>query len=455
MRASVIIPTHNDGEFLERTVSGCVDGTRDVDCEIIVVDDASTDGSVQRLSRDHADLDVIESPTNSGAAAARSAGATRAQGDVLLFVDAHCKPSPGALARLIENAESWREAAIFTPAIGVLDESWNIKGEHCWGYGVELGLPDVDYHWLDSNRLYRLDRFLVSPALVGMCFALRRDLYFDLGGLDPVMKGAGIEDLDFGLRAWMSGIDTLSDPAAVVGHYFKVTSSEAATVPAHYHVNRLRTMRKNFGDVVWRSWIEYYRQTQGDRIFDEAWAKFEVDLQSAEEAWRALAAKRVRSEVEYAACFGIPWLLQVGEPLSPATEATPTESGGRVGYAEPESGTDDMIDPVLKIDAESQTPAYFGVQVAYESSGEPFVSRVQFVCRDVPELMSCCTFLSRYAENMPLGRAAAITDEQVTNAVGESPAVVRAARIAASLFSQSLEQSVERTRNSTIESSLG
>ncbi len=51
MRTSVVIASHNEGDLLWRTVWSCVETTRELDCEIVVADDASTDGCVEEMQR--------------------------------------------------------------------------------------------------------------------------------------------------------------------------------------------------------------------------------------------------------------------------------------------------------------------------------------------------------------------------------------------------------------------
>jgi glycosyltransferase involved in cell wall biosynthesis len=51
MRASLIIAAHNEGDALWRTVGSCVETAGGLDYEIVVVDDASTDGSIEETIR--------------------------------------------------------------------------------------------------------------------------------------------------------------------------------------------------------------------------------------------------------------------------------------------------------------------------------------------------------------------------------------------------------------------
>lgn len=82
---SVIIPNHNGARFLAEAVSSAI-GQDYPEKEIIVVDDGSTDNSVERLMEFGTKIRVIETP-NRGASAARNAGIFAAKGEYLAFLD--------------------------------------------------------------------------------------------------------------------------------------------------------------------------------------------------------------------------------------------------------------------------------------------------------------------------------------------------------------------------------
>jgi len=81
---SVIIPVYNGSKYLNRCLDALMTSSYR-QFEIIVVDDASTDDSVDICRKKG--IDVIQMPHQSGPAAARNYGAHKALGEVLLFVD--------------------------------------------------------------------------------------------------------------------------------------------------------------------------------------------------------------------------------------------------------------------------------------------------------------------------------------------------------------------------------
>ena len=93
---SVIITCHDQAVFIQQAVKSAV-AQSDDSCEVIVVDDASTDNSVEILKGFGNSLRLIHAPKNMGANAARNLGASLAAGDYLVFLDGDDLLAPWAL----------------------------------------------------------------------------------------------------------------------------------------------------------------------------------------------------------------------------------------------------------------------------------------------------------------------------------------------------------------------
>ena len=137
---TIIIPTYDEGGNLERTVRSCLDTTAGLDVEMVVADDASTDGSAEEVKRRYPTVRLARHATRRGLSQAKDLGARWARGDVLLFLDAHCKPEPGAVERLVAGVEELGGEAVVSPAIANLDvASWeNDPDQVGHGYAVAL-----------------------------------------------------------------------------------------------------------------------------------------------------------------------------------------------------------------------------------------------------------------------------------------------------------------------------
>jgi glycosyltransferase involved in cell wall biosynthesis len=101
MRASLIIASHNEGEALAKTIESCIETCAHLDYEILVADDASTDGSVADALRRFSQIRLYRHEQRQGVSATKALGGRHARGEVLVFLDAHTKAEHGAIIRLV------------------------------------------------------------------------------------------------------------------------------------------------------------------------------------------------------------------------------------------------------------------------------------------------------------------------------------------------------------------
>ncbi len=87
MRASVIIPTYNRYTLLKALLLSLMSAIEDADVEILVIDDASTDGTTAKLALDFPSVRVLSLARSMGPAYGRNRGAEVARGHLLLFLD--------------------------------------------------------------------------------------------------------------------------------------------------------------------------------------------------------------------------------------------------------------------------------------------------------------------------------------------------------------------------------
>ena len=338
MRTSVVIAACNEGEALARTLESCFEAMGRLDFEVVVADDASADGSLQAAVQRFPTVRVVANPNRLGSSPTKALGAEHARGEVLVFLDGHTKPEPGAIGQLVDDVERRQGAAIVTPAIAALDATrWrNDFGQV--GHGYAFDLEKFNCRWLELEELRRSDGTALyeSPALIGCAFAISRDLYERVWGFDRHMRSWGAEDLDLGLKSWLFGAPVLHDPEAVIGHRFRASFDNYPVPVEDVLVNQLRLARKHFTGAVWEHWLAAARQrTQGhvdghpEGTWARAWHLFENDRASVEQERSYLLAHRQQDEFWYAHHFGLTWprLAVAHAPdTAVATLATPSKS---------------------------------------------------------------------------------------------------------------------------------
>jgi glycosyltransferase involved in cell wall biosynthesis len=130
---SVIVPTHNRSSMLA-TALHCVLGQADVDIEVIVVDDASTDNTCEMVGAlDDPRVRLIRHTAPQGPNAARNRGAGEAQGGWIAFLDDDDIWAPDKLARQLRTAEESTADWVYAGSVNVNE-----------GLEVIHGIPPLD-----------------------------------------------------------------------------------------------------------------------------------------------------------------------------------------------------------------------------------------------------------------------------------------------------------------------
>ena len=310
MRASIAIASHNEGDLLWKTVRSCLETTEGLDVEVVVADDASTDGSVAELLRRYPDIKTDVAPRRVGVSPTKDRAGRMSSGDVILFLDAHCKPEPGAVERLIRDVEECDGDAIITPKVAALDvETWTNKSDQV-GYGFLTELSWFDCKWIARDQLKEVQgprgrTYLRQPSVIGCCVALRRDLYEKLWGFDPHMKTYGSEDIDFGLKSWLMGHPVYLDEEVTIGHRFRGSFTNYEVPNPHQLLNQLRMARKNFTEPTWEIWLKRNQNRYVEPTWRSGLELFEESRGTVERERDYLMKTRKHDEFWYADQFGL------------------------------------------------------------------------------------------------------------------------------------------------------
>ncbi|HPJ73191.1 MAG TPA: glycosyltransferase, partial [bacterium] len=198
MKFSVVIPNHNGSATLPEALEGLfAAGARSG--EVIVADDASTDGSDSLAER--FPVKVERSSVNRGAASARNLGARSASGDILVFVDNDVVVPPDVFSCLEEDFADPSVAGV----IGLL--------------APVTRFPDLCSQYKNYYMHYT---YMKLPRRVGVFYtslaAVRREVFAEVGGFDEQYRSATIEDLEIGLRIVKRGRPLVIDKRLQVDH---------------------------------------------------------------------------------------------------------------------------------------------------------------------------------------------------------------------------------------------
>jgi glycosyltransferase involved in cell wall biosynthesis len=186
MSISVIVPTYNSSKTIERALQSVFNQSRPAD-EIIVIDDGSSDDTVDILNK-YREKIVIISQTNSGAAAARNRAVERSSGDLIAFLDSDDMWHPQKLeiqAAVFENDASVGISSTWFYSVpkDALGREENISTINKTG----LAIREAQF-----NKVF-LKPFLATPTVM-----LKRATFISKNGFDESLTTA--EDVDLWLR---------------------------------------------------------------------------------------------------------------------------------------------------------------------------------------------------------------------------------------------------------------
>ncbi|KAM5205591.1 inactive polypeptide N-acetylgalactosaminyltransferase-like protein 5 isoform 1-T6 [Hipposideros larvatus] len=248
--ASIIICFYNE-EFnaLFRTLSSVMMLTpHHILEEIILVDDMSEFDDLKEKLDYHLEvfrgkIKLIRNKKREGLIRTRLIGASRASGDVLVFLDSHCEVNKMWLEPLLYAISKDRKMVV-CPLIDVIDymtleyqPSPVVRGAFNWY--LQFKWDDVFSYEMDGPE--GPTRPIRSPVMAGGIFAIKRHYFNELGQYDKDMNFWGGENLELSLRIWMCGGQLFILPCSRVGHINKqhILNEPEGTRAAIYNNLRL------------------------------------------------------------------------------------------------------------------------------------------------------------------------------------------------------------------------
>ncbi|WP_051329044.1 glycosyltransferase family 2 protein [Geminicoccus roseus] len=225
---SIVTVCRNAASTLEASLES-VAGQRGRAIEHILIDGASSDGTLEILERWRPRLAVVVSEPDQGIADAFNKGIARASGAYVMFVNADDRLGPGQVARAAATLER-------TGADGV------------FGDLVCEDLAGRPAHRLQGDAAYagRIDRGF--PAINHPTLLVRRGLFDEIGGFDPTLRIA--MDYDWCLRAHRAGARFVHDPC-LVGHYRLGGASDRRWIQAAAELRDISMRHGLPGRIAW------------------------------------------------------------------------------------------------------------------------------------------------------------------------------------------------------------
>jgi len=214
---SVIIPNWNG----ERHLPTCLDALRQQtlrDFETIVVDNASSDGSVRLMSDSYPEVQVITLGENRFFSGAVNTGIAAATGEVIALLNNDTEADANWLLELKKGLDAHPEAGLAASKLLLFDRRTVI---HSAGdFYQKDGVPGNRGVWQEDNGQY--DQSIWTFSACGAAAAYRRSMLDQIGVLDEDFYGY-CEDVDLAFRAQLAGYRCLFVPTAIVYHRLSAT----------------------------------------------------------------------------------------------------------------------------------------------------------------------------------------------------------------------------------------
>lgn len=210
-KISLIIAVYNGLFYLEDCLKSVFSEITPFD-EVILVDNASTDGSPFYIQQCWPQVRLIQNEKNRGFAAACNQGAALSTGEYFIFLNQDTRVLPGWAKGLIKTLDDYANIALATSKLLLMQQPDRINA--C-GQDIHFTGMSFARGFLKSSDQYQTGAPI--SAVMGASFAIRRDVWEKLGGFDEELW-MYYEETDLSWRAQIAGYQCLYTPDSVVYH---------------------------------------------------------------------------------------------------------------------------------------------------------------------------------------------------------------------------------------------
>ena len=244
---SIVIPVRNRAALTKQCLDVLLDSPpQDVDSEVVVVDDASTDSSVQMLADRFDQVRVVRHERNLGFAASCNDGAAAATGEWLVFLNNDTLPQPGWLDALVRHASSRERIGLVGSKLlfpnGTIQHAGVVFARDLSPRHIYTGFP-AEHPAVNTSRQFQ--------AVTGACALIRRSLFQEAGQFDTQFVNA-YEDVDFCFRLRRLGYEVHYCHESVLYHLESATRDHVLDRQNH------ELFLERWSEFVYQDDIEYY-----------------------------------------------------------------------------------------------------------------------------------------------------------------------------------------------------
>ena len=257
---AVIVISYNTREYLRACLSSVRDEKPDA---VVVVDNASTDGSVDMVRREFPEVELIASDRNLGYGPAAGLAIAQSNAPFFLLLNSDARLLRGSIARMRDYLKENPQVGVAGPRVLNPDGSLQLSCfpfPGTWGWFLEndpFGLLVGKVPPL-AGRLMRYStptQPVQVPWVLGAALGIRREAFEDVGGFDDSFF-MYYEEVDLSYRMHQQGWETHHVPDSVVEHVGGVsTSQKRVSMLVQNFASTIRFYRKHYAGVRLNVWL--------------------------------------------------------------------------------------------------------------------------------------------------------------------------------------------------------
>ena len=232
-KISIIIVNYNGKELLQKCFESLFK-TNYENFEVILVDNNSTDGSIEFVTKNYPKIIVIKLNSNKGFAEPNNIGAKIAKGEHILFLNNDTVTTSNFISEMVQVLQKDEQVAICQSLLlkpnGDIDSSGDF----------------IDRMGIVYNSKTKIEQIKEISSARGASMMIRKKIFDKLGGFDEKFFFS-FEDVDLGWRSWILGYKVVIVPNSIVYHSAGKTSSKLKSEAAFHGLkNQLAMKITNF-----------------------------------------------------------------------------------------------------------------------------------------------------------------------------------------------------------------
>ena len=236
-KVSIIIVNYNGKELLQKCLDSLLKVNYD-NFEIILVDNNSTDGTVEFITKNYPSLIIIKLDSNKGFAEPNNVAAKISKGKYLLFLNNDTVVTPNFISEMVKVMETDKKIAVCQSLLLKPDGSVDSSGDF------------IDHLGVVYNSKTEIDEIREVSSARGASMLVRSDIFEKLDGFDQKFF-VTFEDVDLCWRSWILGYRVLIIPTSIVYHEGGITIKKIKSeIAFHGFKNQLAMKITNFEPIL-------------------------------------------------------------------------------------------------------------------------------------------------------------------------------------------------------------